>query len=167
MFCHFAARSRLDAGEALDAATLCDLIKEGEKTMADQQWKAVLDRYYTPEDRAHWAVKKAEFAAATPGFDQDAYTRDWVALDERIRAALLAALAPAVVEIVDDSARHAGHAGARPGGETHYTVLAVSPRFAGLSRVARHRLVHEALEGEFGAGLHALALVLRAPGEGN
>lgn len=84
---------------------------------------------------------------------------------ERIRAALLAALAPAEVEIVDDSARHAGHAGAQPGGQTHYSVLAVSPRFDGLPRVARHRLVNDALEPEFSAGLHALSLTLRTPGE--
>ena len=75
------------------------------------------------------------------------------------------AFAPSVLQIADDSAKHAGHAGARPGGETHYTVLLVSDRFAGLGRVARHRLVNEALAPEFGAGLHALALTLKAPGE--
>ena len=84
---------------------------------------------------------------------------------ERIQEALRAALAPADVEVVDDSARHAGHAGAQPGGETHYSVLAVSPRFETLSRVARHRLVHDALGAEFGGGLHALSLTLRTPGE--
>lgn len=84
---------------------------------------------------------------------------------ERIRDALAAALAPAQVEVVDDSARHAGHAGAQPGGETHYNVLAVSPRFDSLSRVARHRLVHGALAAEFGSGLHALSLTLRTPQE--
>ncbi len=84
---------------------------------------------------------------------------------ERIQQALQAALAPAEVEVVDDSAQHAGHAGAQPGGETHYNVLAVSPRFETLSRVARHRLVHDALGAEFGGGLHALSLTLRTPGE--
>ena len=84
---------------------------------------------------------------------------------ERIRDTLRAALAPAEVEVVDDSAQHAGHAGAQPSGETHYSVLAVSPRFEGLSRVARHRLVNDALGAEFGGGLHALSLTLRAPGE--
>ena len=84
---------------------------------------------------------------------------------ERIQEALRAALAPAEVEVVDDSARHAGHAGAQPGGETHYSVLAVSPRFETLSRVARHRLVHDALGAEFGGGLHALSLTLRTPEE--
>ena len=84
---------------------------------------------------------------------------------ERIQDALGAALSPAKVEVVDDSARHAGHAGAQPGGETHYSVLAVSQHFAGLSRVARHRLVNAALAAEFGDGLHALSLVLRTPEE--
>lgn len=84
---------------------------------------------------------------------------------ERIRAALEAAFAPARVSVTDDSARHAGHAGARPGGQTHYSVEVVSPAFAGLSRVARSRVVHEALAAEFADGLHALALRLRTPEE--
>jgi BolA protein len=83
----------------------------------------------------------------------------------RIEALLRDAFAPTVLQIADDSAKHAGHAGARPGGETHYSVLLVSERFAGLGRVARHRLVNDALGPEFSAGLHALALTLKAPGE--
>lgn len=85
---------------------------------------------------------------------------------ERIRIALEAAFAPATVQVQDDSHRHAGHAGARPEGETHYSVLVVSQAFAGLPRLARSRAVHAALEPEFGAGLHALSLKLLAPGEG-
>lgn len=84
---------------------------------------------------------------------------------DRIRAALQAAFAPAEVAVTDDSARHAGHAGARPGGETHYSVAVVSPAFAGQSRLARSRAVHAALAGEFGSGLHALALSLMTPEE--
>lgn len=84
---------------------------------------------------------------------------------ERIRVALVAALAPVGLEVVDDSSRHAGHAGARAGGQTHYNVRVVSAAFAGLGRVARHRLVNEALGGEFAEGLHALSLELKAPGE--
>ena len=84
---------------------------------------------------------------------------------ERIRAALEAAFAPAEVDVTDDSARHAGHAGARPGGQTHYSVAVVSPAFAGLTRVARSRAVHDALAAEFADGLHALALRLRTPEE--
>ena len=82
----------------------------------------------------------------------------------RIRT-LLAALEPTVLDVEDDSAKHAGHMGARAGGQTHYSVTVVSPRFEGLGRVARHRLVNEALEPEFGTGLHALSLVLRTPAE--
>jgi BolA protein len=84
---------------------------------------------------------------------------------DRIRDALEAKLAPTEMEVRDDSALHAGHMGARPGGETHYHVRVVSPGFAGLSRVARSRLVNEALAAEFEGGLHALATTLRAPGE--
>ena len=84
---------------------------------------------------------------------------------ERIRQALTGALAAERVEVMDDSAKHAGHAGARPGGETHYTVLVVSGRFAGMNRVARHRMAMAALGAEFAGGLHALSLVLRTPDE--
>lgn len=84
---------------------------------------------------------------------------------DRIRRAIEARFPPAQVLVRDDSAQHAGHAGARPGGETHYHLLVVSPAFEGLSRVARSRAVHEALEPEFASGLHALALTLRTPGE--
>lgn len=69
------------------------------------------------------------------------------------------------VEVVDESARHEGHAGARPEGETHYTVLVVSSRFDGMTRVTRSRLVHEILAREFVTGMHALSLVLRSPAE--
>jgi len=84
---------------------------------------------------------------------------------ERIEAILRRDFAPLHLAISDDSARHAGHAGARPEGETHYTVLVVSEAFTGLSRVARHRAVNAALAAEFSAGLHALALLLRTPAE--
>jgi len=88
---------------------------------------------------------------------------------QRIKDMLAAAFAPAVLTVQDDSARHAGHAGAQPGGQTHYSVLLVSAVFDGVTRVARARAVHAALEGEFGSpdkgGMHALALTLRTPGE--
>ncbi|KAA2214541.1 BolA family protein [Teichococcus oryzae] len=84
---------------------------------------------------------------------------------DRIRNTLLSTFAPAEVEVIDDSHHHAGHAGARPGGETHYTVRVVSPAFAGQSRVARSRAVHEALAPEFSGGLHALSLRLLTPAE--
>jgi BolA protein len=84
---------------------------------------------------------------------------------ERLRATLTHAFPGAEVTVRDDSHQHAGHSGARPGGETHYTVRVVAPGFAGQTRLARSRAVHAALEAEFGTGLHALALELRAPGE--
>lgn len=74
-------------------------------------------------------------------------------------------LSPTLLRIEDDSARHAGHAGAAPGGETHYSVLVVSPGFRGQGRLARSRAVHALLEAEFASGLHALALTLRTPEE--
>jgi len=84
---------------------------------------------------------------------------------DRIEATLSRAFAPLLMSVVDDSRLHAGHLGARPEGETHYSVLLISERFRGLSRVVRHRLVMEALSGEFAAGLHALSLTLRTPEE--
>jgi BolA protein len=80
-------------------------------------------------------------------------------------ALLRAAFAPVLLEVVDESARHAGHAGAAAGGETHYTIRIVSAHFAGLKRVDRSRAVHHTLEGEFSRGLHALSLELRSPDE--
>jgi BolA protein len=84
---------------------------------------------------------------------------------QRIQAILDAAFAPAQVTVQDDSASHAGHAGARPGGQTHYSVAIVSAAFAGQSRVARSRAVHALLAAEFDTGLHALALRLLTPEE--
>jgi BolA protein len=83
----------------------------------------------------------------------------------RITASLTERFAPAEVSVTDDSAQHAGHSGARPGGETHYSVRIVSPAFAGQSRVARSRAAHEALATEFETGLHALSLRLLTPEE--
>jgi BolA protein len=85
---------------------------------------------------------------------------------QRINATLTQAFAPAEVQVQDDSHLHAGHAGASPGGETHYSVRLVSPAFAGMNRVARSRAVHAALAAEFSGGLHALSLKLLAPDEG-
>jgi len=83
----------------------------------------------------------------------------------RMQASLRAAFSPLELSISDDSAKHAGHAGAAPGGETHFTVRIVAASFDGQSRVARSRAVHAALAEEFATGLHALALILRSPHE--
>jgi BolA protein len=74
-------------------------------------------------------------------------------------------LSPHVFVLEDESSRHAGHAGARPGGETHYRLRIVSDAFTGLSRVARQRLVYDALREEFDTGLHALSLDLKTVAE--
>ncbi len=84
---------------------------------------------------------------------------------DRIATALNDRFAPVLLRVADDSASHAGHAGAAEGGQTHYSVLMVAAAFAGQTRVARSRAVHEALAAEFGTGLHALALTLRTPDE--
>lgn len=84
---------------------------------------------------------------------------------ERIRRILNGALHPVHFAIVDESARHAGHAGARPEGETHFRLEIVSAEFSGKSRVARQRLIHDLLADEFNMGLHALSVKALAPGE--
>lgn len=84
---------------------------------------------------------------------------------ERIRAKLTAALAPERLEIIDESHRHAGHAGARPGGETHFRVEIVSAAFEGQPRLLRQRRVHEILSDELKSNIHALSLVTLTPAE--
>ena len=79
-----------------------------------------------------------------------------------IDAALRAALAPSALQVRDDSHLHAGHAGAREG--RHFSVTLTSARFNGLSRVARHRLVYDALHTLIPQGIHALAIDARVPG---
>lgn len=84
---------------------------------------------------------------------------------DTIRTKLNARLTPSRLSVVDDSGRHVGHAGAQPGGETHFIVEIASPAFVGLGRVARQRLVYSLLTEEFAAGLHALALTTLTPEE--
>ena len=74
-------------------------------------------------------------------------------------------LAPARVELVDESAKHAGHAGASPGGNTHWNLTIVSAVFAGKPKVARHRLVYAALGELMQHPIHALTISALAPGE--
>ena len=84
---------------------------------------------------------------------------------DRMIALLGQHFVPQKLDVADLSARHAGHAGAAPGGETHYRVLVVSEAFRGVSRVDRSRRVHAVLGEEFAGGLHALELTLRTPEE--
>ena len=83
---------------------------------------------------------------------------------QRMRAMLEAALAPSQLDIRDDSAAHAGHAGAR-GGAGHYAIGIRSAAFAGLPPLRRHRLVYDALSGMMPAEIHALSIDARVPGE--
>lgn len=84
---------------------------------------------------------------------------------DTLRQKLTAAFVPSRLEIVDESARHAGHAGAREGGESHFNVLIEAPAFAGTSRVQRQRMVYGALAEELAGPVHALSLRALAPGE--
>ena len=92
--------------------------------------------------------------------------------DSRMRTAdvitrkLTEAFAPESVRVVDESDQHKGHAGHRPGGQTHFRVYIVSRAFEGKSRVDRHRLINQALAQELQGGVHALAIHAAAPGEG-
>lgn len=86
-------------------------------------------------------------------------------LRDRMEHKLGAAFQPQSLEIIDESERHAGHAGARDGGETHFRVRIVSAAFEGLSRVARQRQVHAVLEAELRDRVHALALQTLTPQE--
>jgi BolA protein len=84
---------------------------------------------------------------------------------DRMRTKLTAALAPVRLDIVDESHRHAGHAGSRPDGETHFRVTIVSATFAGQNRLARQRRVHDILAEELAGGVHALSVSALAPDE--
>ncbi|MGH7046723.1 MAG: BolA family protein [Stellaceae bacterium] len=84
---------------------------------------------------------------------------------DTIRDKLTRRFAPQRLEIIDESHRHAGHAGARPEGETHFAVTIVSGAFSGQSRVARQRLVYQTLAEELATRVHALSLTTLAPDE--
>ena len=75
------------------------------------------------------------------------------------------AFAPESLDVEDESHQHAGHAGHRPGGETHFRVYIVSEAFGGKSRLQRHRMINAALASELAGGVHALAIHAAAPGE--
>jgi BolA protein len=79
---------------------------------------------------------------------------------------LTEAFAPDSLRVEDESDRHMGHAGHRPGGQTHYRVYIVAEAFRGKSRIERHRAVNAVLAAELGGGVHALAVHATAPGEG-
>ena len=78
---------------------------------------------------------------------------------------LTEAFAPDSLQVVDESQRHEGHAGHRPGGETHFRVYIVADTFRGKSRIERHRMINATLVRELAGGVHALAIHAAAPGE--
>ena len=84
------------------------------------------------------------------------------AIINKLREAFL----PESLDVTDESHLHEGHAGHRPGGETHFRVYIVSPAFKGKSRLERHRMINALLEAELSGGVHALAIHAQAPGEG-
>jgi BolA family transcriptional regulator, general stress-responsive regulator len=84
---------------------------------------------------------------------------------DAIRQRLTAALAPARLELVDESARHAGHAGARLQGESHFRLTIVAAAFAGRSRIERQRLIFAALGDLMRSDIHALAITASTPAE--
>ena len=86
---------------------------------------------------------------------------------DTIRTKLTERLATIRLDIVDESYRHAGHEGARPGGETHFSVTIVSAAFVGQTRVARQRLVYQTLTEELATRVHALSLTTLTPNEDN
>jgi len=82
---------------------------------------------------------------------------------DTIIAKLTAALSPSFLEVIDESERHHGHAGWREGGETHFRVRIAADHLAGLSRLAQHRAVMDAVDAELKAGVHALAIEIVRP----
>ena len=85
--------------------------------------------------------------------------------EERLRDKLMVALEPIRLDIVNESELHAGHRSSPGTGESHFRILVISPRFAGLSRLARHSMVNELPADELKGRIHALNLTTRAPGE--
>jgi BolA protein len=88
-----------------------------------------------------------------------------MSVERDIRKKLTEAFAPVALEVVNDSHRHAGHAGSPGTGESHFTIKVVSAAFAGKSRLERHRMVNQALAAELAGKIHALAVTALAPEE--
>ncbi|HTS41679.1 MAG TPA: BolA family protein [Xanthobacteraceae bacterium] len=89
-----------------------------------------------------------------------------MAVKDVITNKLTKAFAPQSLAVIDESHRHVGHAGHRPGGETHFRVTIVADAFRGKNRIERHRMINAALAAELAGGVHALAIHASAPGEG-
>lgn len=87
-------------------------------------------------------------------------------MEDLITNKLTEAFLPESLHVVDESHQHEGHAGHRPGGETHFRVHIVSEAFRGKSRIERHRMINAALSAELAGSVHALAIHASAPGDG-
>jgi BolA family transcriptional regulator, general stress-responsive regulator len=87
-------------------------------------------------------------------------------VEDLITRKLTEAFNPESLRVVDESHQHAGHAGHRAGGETHFRVYIVAEAFRGKSRIERHRMINATLSGELAGGVHALAIHAAAPDEG-
>jgi BolA protein len=86
--------------------------------------------------------------------------------NDLITEKLTKAFTPESLDVADESHQHAGHSGARPGGQTHFRVTIVADAFRGKSRLERHRMINATLSSELAGGVHALAIHAAAPGEG-
>jgi BolA family transcriptional regulator, general stress-responsive regulator len=115
-------------------------------------------------DKRVWAFSRREPALTGATDCRYAHT---MATRDLIVKKLTDAFAPASLDVVDESHQHAGHAGHREGGETHFRVYIVAEAFRGKSRLDRHRMINETLVGELAGGVHALAIHASAPGESN
>ncbi len=85
---------------------------------------------------------------------------------DRLTKKLTEAFTPESLNVADESHQHEGHAGARPGGQSHFRVYIVSAAFKGKTRIERHRMINAALAEDLAGGVHALAIHATAPGEG-
>jgi BolA protein len=109
----------------------------------------------------------ANSSPSIPALTKIAYGRNAAVMNtkEAITNKLREAFTPESLDVTDESHLHEGHAGHRPGGETHFRVYIVSPAFQGKSRIERHRMINATLAGELAGGIHALAIKAQAPGE--
>jgi BolA protein len=108
-------------------------------------------------------IKRAVSAVAlAPGARQRGLQ---MRVQETISKKLTETFAPRSLKVLDESHQHEGHAGHRPGGETHFRIYIVADAFQGKSRIARHRMINDTLAHELKSGVHALAIHAAAPGE--
>lgn len=135
---------------------------------ARQRGKKIIEFYFNEKPRDFRAAQEMRMSDHTEAMTRPAGP----SVADAMKAKLEAAFAPISLEVIDESHKHAGHAhvAAQPGragaaGETHFKVKVVSQSFEGKSRVERHRAINAALAQELGAGVHALAIDAKAPGE--